>query len=103
MAGPEPTSFRRLVSPDPRIAVRLQFERDRCAVRARAPSAYAVTRAEEVLHVMAELVSDHVRLGEVARRAEAPRQLVEEAQIEVDLVIGRAVERAGRALGAAAA
>ncbi len=42
-----------------------------------------------------DLVCDHVRSGEVSRRAKAPRQLLEEREIEVHLVIGRAVERPG--------
>ena len=45
--------------------------------------------------MMAELVGEHVGLGEVARRAESRAQLAEEAEVEVDGLIGRAVERAG--------
>ena len=52
---------------------------------------------------MADLVRDHVRRGEVARRAEAPRELLEEREVEVHLVVGRAVERARSATDAGAA
>ena len=45
--------------------------------------------------MVAELVGEHVGLGEVARRAEPRAQLAEEAEVEVDRLIGRAVERAG--------
>src|SRR5574343_1132685 len=65
--------------------------------------------AQQVLHVVAQLVGDHVGLGEVARRAEAALEGFVEAQIDVHLLVGRAVERphgrlaraAGRGRGAA--
>ena len=65
-------------------------------------------RAEQVLHVVAVLVGDDVRLGEVAaRRAElALQHVVEERRVEVDPLVVRAVERAlagGRLAAAAAA
>ncbi len=43
---------------------------------------------------MADLVGDHVGLGEVSWRAEALIQLAEEREVDVELVIARAVERA---------
>ena len=43
---------------------------------------------------MAELVGEHVGLREVAGRAEPAMQLVEEAEIEIDLPVRRTVERA---------
>ena len=49
---------------------------------------------EQVLHVMPDLVRDDIGLREVAGRAEAPIELAEERQVEVDLLIGRAIERA---------
>ena len=58
--------------------------------------------AEQVLHVVADLVGDDVGLGEVARGAEARAQLVEEAEVDVDLLVARTVERAHRRLGEAA-
>ena len=48
--------------------------------------------------MVADLVRDDVRLCEVAGRAEALRQLVEEAQIEINLAVLRAVKRTGRRL-----
>src|SRR5687767_13672433 len=46
---------------------------------------------------MPNLVCDHIGCGKVARRSESLVELTEERQIEVDLLIGRAIERpAGR-------
>ena len=44
--------------------------------------------------MVAHLVRDDVGLGEVARRPEALVELPEEGDVEVDLAVGRAVERA---------
>src|SRR5262249_48841652 len=52
--------------------------------------------AQEVLDVVADLVRDHVGLGEVAGRAEAAGHLVEEREVEVDLAGRRAIERPDR-------
>ena len=58
--------------------------------------------AEQVLDVVPDLVGDHVGLGEVAGGAELLGQRVEEAQVDVHLVVPRAVEGPdGRVLGAA--
>ena len=51
---------------------------------------------------MAELVGEDVGLREVAGRAKLAMQLVEEPEIEIDLAVGRTVERAGRRLREAA-
>jgi len=51
---------------------------------------------------MADLMGDHIGLGEVAGGGEAPGHLVEELQIEIDLLIAGAVERAHRRTGEAA-
>jgi hypothetical protein len=54
--------------------------------------------------VVAVLVRDHVGAGErPALGAEAGLQLAEERQVDVDLVVARAVERSGLRAGAAAA
>ena len=45
---------------------------------------------------MPDLVRDHIRLREVTGRPEAPRQLTEEPEIEIHLLIARAVEGSGR-------
>ena len=51
---------------------------------------------------MADLVGDHIGLRELAGRAEAACQLVEEAEIEIDALIGRAIEGTHRCLADAA-
>src|SRR5678816_3744558 len=51
---------------------------------------------------MPELVRYHVRLGEVSRCTEALGELVEEAEVEVDMLIDRAIERADLRRGLAA-
>ena len=59
--------------------------------------------AEQVLHVMADLVRDHIGLRELAglaadvAAAEAGRDLIEERGVEIDLLVGRAIERPHRA------
>src|SRR5512139_3221959 len=58
--------------------------------------------AEQVLHVVAHLVRDDVGLREVARRTELAVQRVEEAEVDVDLLVARAIERAHRRLAHAA-
>ena len=59
--------------------------------------------AEQVLDVVAVLVGQHVRLGELALGAELVGELLVEGQVDVDLVVGRAVERADAGVGLAAA
>src|SRR5262249_33784646 len=49
----------------------------------------------QVLYVVSVLVRDDIRVGKLAAlRAETRMQLVEEADIQVDLLVGRAVEGA---------
>ena len=85
------------MAPDAGVAVGLQLEPHRQRIRvARIRSlhlAHLPFRAGNRLHVMADLVREHVGLGEVPGRAEAALQLVEEAEVEVDLAIARAIER----------
>ena len=93
----------RMIRPDAGVAVGLQF----CAHRASlgpAPLLGPAERAEKILHMVAVLVGNHVGLGErPALGPEARLQLSEEAEIDVDLLVGRAVERPHlRARGAAA-
>src|SRR5262249_22242605 len=103
MSRLETAALRRGVSPDASEAIGLQFQRDRrAALTGTAIARGALAQTGQVLHVMTELVSDYVRLGEITRRAEAACELVEEAEIEIHLPIGRAIERAGRRLREAA-
>ena len=58
--------------------------------------AHLVLYAEKRLDVVSDLVCDDVGLREVSRRAATSPELIEEAQIEIDLLVGRTVERSGR-------
>ena len=49
--------------------------------------------AELVLHVVADLVRDHIGIGEVAAGPEAALHLLEEREVDVDGLVERAVER----------
>src|SRR6185503_17827247 len=58
---------------------------------------------ELVLDVMTVFVRDDVALGErAALRAELRLQLIEEADVEIDLLVIRAIERTGGRAGRAA-
>src|SRR4029077_6241916 len=64
-------------------------------IRAGARSAPRAQQAEQRLNVMADLVRDHVRAGEVSRASKSIGELVEERQVEIALSVLRTVERAG--------
>ena len=59
--------------------------------------------AEQVLDMVADLVGDHVGVGEIAAAAVFRLHVAEERQVEIDLLVERAIERPHRRLGAAAA
>src|SRR4051812_23075367 len=52
---------------------------------------------------MTNLVCNNIRLGEITRRAEALLQLGEEAEVDVNILVVRAVERTRRRAGGSAA
>src|SRR5512133_3967855 len=83
--------------PRAREAVRLQLHPDGERVaRARVAllrGVHALRDAEDVLDVVPDLVRDDVRVRELASRAEARRELPVEAQVDIDLLVERAVER----------
>src|SRR5947207_10085307 len=59
-------------------------------------------RAEQVLHVMADLVRDHIPLGEITGRTKAIVKLLKKRRIEIKRSIARTIERSdGRARRAA--
>ena len=81
--------------PDAGVAVGLQLEPHRAGRLALAVVADALVGAEQVLDVVAVLVGDHVGLGErAAAGAEARAQFVVEVEVDVDGLVGGAVERA---------
>ena len=83
-----------VVRPDSRVAIRLQLRPHRPALGAAALLG-PLERAEQILDVVAVLVREHVGLGKRAALGAEPRlELVEEAEVDVDLLVGGAVERA---------
>src|SRR5690348_8847839 len=97
----------RTVAPHAGVAVGLQLQTHgilvgvRRVTLLRAP--YFGLRAEQLLHVMPQLMRDHIALCEVARRTELVAQLVEEAEIEIDLLVHGTIEGTHRRLAGAAA
>ena len=86
-----------VVCPDPGQKIGLQLQPDGKLVGFRlAPSALKgmdlVADPQQVLHVMADFVCDHVGLGKISRSFEFFSELLKEAKINIDLLIGRAVE-----------
>src|SRR5262245_20888937 len=114
-----PPLFFGVVRPDPGEAIGLQLDPHLqlvgiALVHAALHRLHPRQNAEQVLHVMADLVRDYVGLGELAAlaadlaAAEAPFEILKERGVEIDLAIDRTVERphgglggpAGRACGA---
>ena len=58
--------------------------------------------AKQVLNVVTDFVGDHVGLSKVPRCTELASQLAEEGCVEINLFIGRAIERTRAAAGHAA-
>jgi Protein of unknown function (DUF998) len=80
--------------PDAGVAVGLELRTHRSALGALAVVSDLLEHAELVLDVVAVLVRDHVGLRErAAAGAEARLKLVEEPEVDVDLLVARAVER----------
>ena len=96
------------MGPDARVVVGLELEHDRQPVRFGLAGLALQPRdllagAQEVLDVVADLVGDHVGLGELAGGLESLRELLVEGQVEVELLVGGAVKRPDRGTGRAAA
>ncbi len=92
-----------VMRPDAGEAVGLQLEPDCGTLRPLPVAADLVHGAEQVLDVVAVLVRDHVGLRERATLgAEPALQVVEEREVQIHLLVTRAVERADRGGGRAA-
>src|SRR6266542_1900182 len=90
----EEAGVARVPGPDPGEAVGLQLGADRGPLRSGLGAAALAQQSEDVLDVVPVLVRHDVALGERSPgRAETGPQLLEEREIEVDLLVGRAVER----------
>ncbi len=57
---------------------------------------------ENLLDVVTDLMSDYIGLGKLAGGCELPLEFVEEAEVEIDFLIARTIERSGGAVGLAA-
>ena len=57
---------------------------------------------EQFLHVVTDFVRQYIGLCELAWSSEAVAQFLEEAEIDIDLLVGGAVKGSGLGLGAAA-
>src|SRR5262245_45714111 len=114
-----PPLFLRVVRPDPGGAIGLQLDPYLQLVgvgliHGALHRLHPRQNAEQVLHVMADLVRNHVGLRELTAlaadlaAAETPLEVLKERSVEIDLMVDRAVERphgglggpAGRARGA---
>lgn len=85
------------MGPHPGQIIRLQFETDEVLVELllaepRPEGHHLLHDAEERLDVVPHFVGDHVRHGKVTRSLESLLQLVIETQVDVDLVVARAIE-----------
>src|SRR5688572_1908085 len=93
----------RVMGPDAGEEVGLELEPHRELVvlglaHASAGGLDLVADPEEVLHVVPDLVRYDVGLREVSGRAVSPPQVLVEGEVDVELLIGRAVERTHRRL-----
>src|SRR5215468_131628 len=93
-----------VVAPHAGEAVGLQLgaHRDVVALPAAAELLRPLLDAQQLLEVVADLVGEHIGLREVAGSAEPLPELAIERQVDVGVLVGRAVERADRARRSAA-
>src|SRR4051794_2247978 len=94
-----------VISPDSREAVGLELRPDRAALWALPTAGLRLLECpREILHMVTVLVRQHVRLGErSAARAELGAEDIEEPEVDVHVLVDRAIERADVAARAAAA
>src|SRR4051794_3016264 len=59
---------------------------------------HLVGDAKLVLHVMPHFMGDYIGLGGVSRRVKTPLQFLEELEIQVNVLVARAIERTNRRL-----
>src|SRR5262245_46577943 len=84
----------RVLSPHAGVAVGLELEANRSALRTLPVITHSIHRPEQILNMMAVLVRDDVGLRErTALGTKLRLELLEEPKVEVDLLIRRAIER----------
>src|SRR4029078_12831511 len=87
--------LRGVLRPHAGVTVGLQLSANRAALRSLLPRASCQV-AEQVLDLVAVLVCEDVGLCEgTAAGPEAALELVEEAEVDVDVLVGRTGERGG--------
>jgi hypothetical protein len=96
-----------VVGPDAGEAVGLQLQPHRQGVALAFGSValgvvHLVADAHQVLHVVADFVRHHIGLGEFAGGVEALLEQAEEVEVDVDVLVPRAVERSGGGTAGAA-
>ena len=96
-----------MLAPDAGQAIGLQFELHRQRIGlawAGAAAGFFDLRgnAELLLNVVTDFMRDDVGLGELARRLETLFQLAEEDEVDINLLVARAVKRPHRRLAGAA-
>ena len=84
--------------PDSGVVVGLKFQPDADRVRLGfADFSHLLMslpeRAEKVLDMMTDLMGDHVSVGQVAVRSDLPLHRGEEAEVDIDALVGGTVER----------
>ena len=100
----DPTRPVGVISPDAGQAVGLQFEQDRKTVSLvlsdPAPQGVDLVRnPQKILDVVSDLVGNHIGLGKVARCTKPVLQILKKTQVDVDLLVARAVKRPHGGLG----
>jgi hypothetical protein len=86
-----------VMTPDTGITVGLEFHsnRKRVCLHLRHLSSEAMhlfRDAKEILHVMTDLMGDHIGLSKVTSRSKTMRHFIEEGKVQIDPVIVGAIE-----------
>ena len=88
------------MAPHSCIVVGLKFETDAYLVglrlrKLRHCGVRLIEGAEKVLHMMAHLMRYYIGIAEIARRSYLALHCLEEVKIDIDSLVGRAIERSG--------
>ncbi len=84
--------------PDAGVEIRLKLDADAHAVgiglaHAGHLAVRLVQRAQQVLHVVAHLMRNHIRVGKIAVGTQLLLHAGEEGEVDIEFFVGRAVER----------
>ena len=97
----------RVMGPNPRKIISLQFQTDRCSIGCELVSlppnlGDLLTVTQQVLDVMCHLMGNHVGLREISRSVVTPLELFKERRRHVNLLISWTVKRSHRRVGRSA-